>query len=118
LPRNRNNSFCLVLPSWTRDDLGRHRCDNHSHIHISEAERFELLRNKLVDLHCSQCGYPSDLCACARGHFHIVRLRRIVALHGFSCRFGEFLSYIRGTSLGQVMVAAITHRPLEAAEGD
>jgi hypothetical protein len=105
-----------VLPSWTRDDLACHRCDNHSHIHITEAERFELLRNKLADLYCSRCGYPSELCACARGHFHIVRLRRIVALHGFSCRFGEFLAYIRGSELGRVMVSAIAMRPLESGD--
>jgi len=110
----------LVLPSWTRDDLPRHRCDNRSHIHITLAEREALLRNKLVDLYCARCGYPSDICNCAHNRdrdIRIVRLRRIVALHGFSCRFGEFLAYIRGSELGRVMVSAIAMRPLES-EGD
>jgi hypothetical protein len=64
-------------------------------------------------LYCSNCGNPLELCACKRGHFSIVRLRRIVALHGFSCRFGEFMAYIRGTDLGRVMVAAVAMRPIE-----
>jgi hypothetical protein len=109
--------FCLVNPSWTRDSLSRYRCNNQSHIHISEAERYELLENHLADLYCSKCGNDMKLCACARGRYNIVRLRRIVALHGFSCRFGEFLAYIRGTQLGRVMVAAIAMRALES-EGD
>lgn len=102
-----------MLPSWTCESLLRHRCTNHSHIHISTEERNQLLENHLADLFCSKCGNPLELCPCARGRFNIVRLRRIVALHGFSCRFGEFMAYIRGSDLGKVMVAAITHRPIE-----
>jgi len=80
------------------------------------AERNELLRNHLADLYCAQCGNPLELCGCARGRFTIIRLRRIVALHGFSCRFGEFLAYIRGSQLGKVMVSAIAMRPLESGD--
>jgi hypothetical protein len=109
-------TFCLVNPSWTRDNLVTHRCNNQSHIHISEAERFQLLENHLADLYCSKCGNPLELCPCARGRFNIIRLRRIVALHGFSCRFGEFLAYIRGTDLGRVMVAAIAMRAIESSD--
>jgi hypothetical protein len=64
-------------------------------------------------MYCAKCGNDCKLCACHRGAFSIVRLRRIVALHGFSCRFGEFLAYIRGSELGRVMVAAIAMRPIE-----
>jgi hypothetical protein len=103
-----------VLPSWTAEALSRHRCDNHSHIHVGTAERDELLRNHLADLYCRDCGNPLELCPCVRrGRFTVVRLRRIVALHGFSCRFGEFMAYIRGTDLGRVMVAAIAMRAIE-----
>jgi hypothetical protein len=106
-----------VNPSWTQKSLARHHCRNKSHIHISEAERFQLLENHLADLFCSKCGNPMELCACARGRFNIIRLRRIVALHGFSCRFGEMLAYIRGSDLGRVMIAAIAMRAIEV-EGD
>ncbi len=105
--------FCLVLPSWSADALSRHRCNNKSHIHVGAAERNELLQNHLADLYCANCGNPLELCPCARGKFSIVRLRRIVSLHGFSCRFGEFQAYIRATDLGRVMIAAIAMRPIE-----
>jgi hypothetical protein len=105
--------YCLALPSFTPEALSRHRCDNKSHIHISTVERNELLENHLADLYCANCGNPLELCPCVRGRFTIVRLRRIVALHGFSCRFGEFMAYIRGSELGRVMVAAIAMRPIE-----
>lgn len=64
-------------------------------------------------MYCAGCGNPPELCPCIRARFTVVRLRRIVALHGFSCRFGEFMAYIRGTDLGRVMVAAIAMRPVE-----
>jgi hypothetical protein len=64
-------------------------------------------------MYCAKCGNDCKLCKCWRPDYSIVRLRRIVALHGFSCRFGEFMAYIRGTDLGRVMVAAIAMRAIE-----
>lgn len=105
-----------MLPSWSASSLPVHRCDNKSHIHISAAERNELIENHLVDLHCRECGNPLELCPCARGRFTIIRLRRVVSLHGFSCRFGEFLASIRASDLGKVMVATIAMRPIEGGD--
>lgn len=103
-----------MLPSWSASSLAAHSCANKSHIHISTDERDELLRNGLADLYCRDCGAPLQLCPCKRrNRFTIVRLRRVVALHGFSCRFGEYQALIRNTGIGRVMIAAIAMRPVE-----
>lgn len=103
----------MVLPYWSADLLSQHSCANRSHVHISTTERDDLLRNHLVEMHCSRCGGALQSCACARPRFTIARLYRVAALRGFSCKYGELLAAIRDQGIGQVMVANIKRRPIE-----
>jgi len=69
--------ICLVPVHWTPREVHRHSCSDGSHIHITHAERRQLMAQDLVEYVL----YP-----------RVLRLKRTVPLRGLSARTGEYLA--------------------------
>jgi len=74
---SRTKPICLVPVHWTPREVQAHNCWDHSHIHISHAERRQLIAAGVADY----VVYP-----------RVLRLKRIVPLRGLSTKTGEYLA--------------------------
>jgi hypothetical protein len=68
---------CLVPAHWTAREVAAHPCSDGSHVHISYAERAELLAAGVADW----VVFP-----------RVVRLKRTVPIRGLSAKTGEYLA--------------------------
>jgi hypothetical protein len=86
--------ICLVPVHWTPREVHRHSCSDGSHIHISHAERRQLMAQDLVEY----VVYP-----------RVLRMKRTVPLRGLSAKVGEYLAVqlYEGRSWARVMLAAM-----------
>jgi hypothetical protein len=75
--------YCLVPARWTPDDLARHSCADRSHVHLSRSQVWDLEREGLLEW------VRRPISRAEKG---IVKIRRIVAARGLSCRIGEALA--------------------------
>jgi hypothetical protein len=87
-----NKNLCLVPAHWTAREVQMHRCSDGSHIHITHAERREMLASGLVEYVL----FP-----------RVLRLKRTVPLRGLSAKTGEYLavSVYRGRAWARAMLA-------------
>jgi hypothetical protein len=87
-----NKCLCLVPAHWTSREVQLHRCSDGSHIHITHAERREMLAGGLVEYVL----YP-----------RVLRLKRTVPLRGLSAKTGEYLALqiYRGSAWARTMLA-------------
>jgi len=70
-------TVCLVPGHWTPREVAAHRCTDGSHVHISYAERAELLAAGVAEW----VVFP-----------RVVRMKRTVPLRGLSTKAGEYLA--------------------------
>ena len=70
-------NFCLVAAHWTPREVAAHRCSDGSHVHISFAERAELLAAGAAEW----VVFP-----------RVLRMKRTVPLRGLSAKAGEYLA--------------------------
>lgn len=75
--------YCLVPPTWDAQDCARHTCDDHSHVHLSRSQLWELEADDLVEW---------LLRPVRRADKGVVRLRRVIPARGLSCRVGAALA--------------------------
>jgi len=71
-----NHAICLVPAHWTAREVQSHRCSDGSHIHITYAERREMLAAGLVEALLPR----------------VLRLKRTVPIRGLSTKTGEYLA--------------------------
>jgi len=69
--------ICLVPVHWTPREVHAHSCSDGSHIHITYAERRQLIAAGLADY----VVYP-----------RVLRMKRVVPLRGLSAKTGEYLA--------------------------
>jgi len=83
---------CLVPAHWTAREVQSHRCHDGSHVHITHAERRELMAAGLADY----VVYPL-----------VVRLKRTMPLRGLSAKTGEYLALqvYAGRAWARIMLA-------------
>ena len=86
--------ICLVPAHWTAREVQAHRCSDGSHIHITHAERREMMAGGLVEYVL----YP-----------RVLRLKRTVPLRGLSAKTGEYLALqlYEGRAWARIMLAAM-----------
>jgi hypothetical protein len=85
---------CLVPVHWTPREVHAHSCSDGSHIHISHAERRQLIAAGVVDYVI----YP-----------RVLRMKRTVPLRGLSAKTGEYLAVqlYAGRAWARTMLAAM-----------
>lgn len=69
--------ICLVPVHWTPREVRAHCCSDGSHIHITHAERRQLIAAGLADY----VVYP-----------RVLRMKRTVPLRGLSAKTGAYLA--------------------------
>ncbi len=69
--------ICLVPVHWTQREVHAHSCSDGSHIHITYAEKRQLIAQGVVDY----LVYP-----------RVLRLTRVMPLRGLSAKTGEYLA--------------------------
>jgi hypothetical protein len=86
--------ICLVPVHWTPREVHAHSCSDGSHIHISHAERRQLIAAGLADY----VVYP-----------RVLRMKRTVPLRGLSAKVGEYLAVqlYAGRAWARTMLAAM-----------
>jgi len=95
---------CLVPAHWTPREVAAHRCSDGSHIHISYAERAELLAAGVADW----VVFP-----------RVVRLKRTVPLRGLSAKTGAYLAtqIYAGRAWARTMLADMFRFPQSGTAG-
>lgn len=86
--------ICLVPVHWTPREVRAHSCTDGSHIHISNAERRQLIAAGVADY----VVYP-----------RVLRMKRTVPLRGLSAKTGEYLAVqlYAGRAWARTMLAAM-----------
>jgi hypothetical protein len=93
-------NVCLVPAHWTPAEVQAHRCSDGSHIHVTYAERAELLAAGVA----AWLVYP-----------RVLRMKRTVPLRGLSAKTGAYLaSQVRaGRAWARTMLAQILRLPAD-----
>jgi hypothetical protein len=86
--------ICLVPVHWTPREVHAHPCGDGSHIHITHAERRQLIAAGVADY----VVYP-----------RVLRMKRTVPLRGLSSKTGEYLAVklYEGRAWARVLLAAM-----------
>ena len=72
----------LIPHHWSLDDLAHHSCQDNSHFHLTNSQAAEFFTANTAD----------ELREPTRKIKGVLRLKRVLAFRGLSCRVGETLA--------------------------